>query len=199
MMVIVFTIAFFYQIRNKKSEASKELLLFLIIGAILVIAYSLDLFGAKTAFETSNFYARFWGINGNGLFDDPRFGYKQVYWKHILDYPFGGANIHREYGFYAHELYLDTYDQYSVFAGIAIVCYIVSSLIRMVRCLRSSTISFNTKQLILCVYVVMNMQFMVEPVMQGMPACLVSYCLVDGVIVRYLAELSTNAGGEYVE
>lgn len=194
MMVIVFIIAFFYQIHNKKLKAGKALLLLFITGAILVIVYNFDLFGIKTIFEVSNFYTRFSGQNGYGLFDDPRLDYKSVYLGHLFDYPLGGLNIRSEYGFYAHDLYLDTYDQYGVFAGVAILGYVVSSLVRMVRCLRFSTIPFNTKQLILCVYIAMNMQFMVEPVMQGMPAYLVSYCLVDGVVTQYLAEQSYNMG-----
>jgi hypothetical protein len=147
----------------------------------------------------SNFYARFFGREGYGLFNDPRFEYKQVYLNHIFDYPFGGSRLHTKNGFYAHDLYLDTYDQYSIFAGIAIVCYIISSLIRMGKYLRSSSISFNTQQLILCIYVMMNLQFMKEPILQGMPAYLVSYCLVDGAVTRYLSEQKYNLGDEYVE
>ena len=194
MLLIVFVIALFYQRHDKKVKIGKELLVLFIFGALLLFIYNLDLFSIKTSFEQSNFYTRFFGKDGFGLFDDPRLDYKRVYLNHIFDYPFGGTYIRRAYGFYAHDLYLDTCDQYSIFAGLAIVAYIVSSIIRLVKCLSVPTIPFRTKQLMLCVYAVMNMQFLVEPIIQGMPTYFVSYCLVDGVITRYLAEQNAELG-----
>ena len=92
--------------------------------------YNLDLFGVKTAYESSNFYYRF--TNEQAIEEDARMTHKLAYLNYLLDYPWGGGNIRELYGHSAHDLYLDTYDESSIIAFITIIIYIILSLGRMI-------------------------------------------------------------------
>ena len=161
-----------------------------LLGLALLI-YNNDIIGINRIFEGSNFYNRFFGDAWQGLLDDGRLDLKFKYLKYLWDYPFGGERIRAIVGNYAHDLYLDTYDQYGVFAFLSICVYMVLSLVRMYRFLRFSNVSFEIKQIAFCVSVALNIQFWLEPIIQGVPFLLIAYCMVDGVVSAVLENNST--------
>jgi hypothetical protein len=187
LILILLALAFFYNLRSNNNSKKIKTVLFVALGVcLLIIIYNIDAFGIKTAFENSNFYDRFTGEYSQELDDDKRLEYKLYYLKEATNYFWGGNNIHNVVGHYAHDLYFDTYDDAGIFALLGVVLYIIASLGRMISCLRSRYLSFNTKQLVLCVYVVINIQFWLEPILQGSPWLLASYCLIDGAVTQLL-------------
>lgn len=186
-MAILFFIATVFRSLSLKRNIVKDVLIVSAIIAVLVFLYNVDVFGAKSTFENSNFYYRFYEQDARGLAEDPRFEYKLLYLKNFFKYPFGGSNIRRTTTHHAHDLYLDGYDQYGIFALLAILVYMISSLIRLFKFLRYSQVPFRTKQLAFCTYMALNIQFWVEPIMLGMPFLLVAYCLIDGTLSRFLS------------
>ncbi len=186
MMAIMFVLAYLYQTIYYKKNLIKGFIWIGIVVTILLIMYNMDLFHIKSMYEASNFYLRFFARNETTLIHDSRLGFKLQYLSEMLNYPFGGGHIRAKIGFYAHDLYLDSYDQFGIFGFAMIVIYIVSSLVRMVRCLRRPELSFFVKQLIFCVYIVLNIQFWIEPIMRGMPWLFMLYCLIDGTVGYYL-------------
>ena len=172
-----------------RNKISKIVITIVVIVLALLILYSLDVFGIKTMFENSNFYNRFFGgSTSQGVEDDARFEHKLVYLRYFFDFPWGGGNIRELYGHSAHDLYLDTYDESSIFALITIVIYIIHSLKRMITCLRTQSLTFKTRLLIACVYMVCNVQFFLEPIMRGVPWLLASYCFIDGAVTNLLSQ-----------
>lgn len=179
----------------EKRRFLRMIILILVLVLILVLLYNANVFGVRTAVENSNFYHRFYGADdAQAIDDDQRFLHKGEYLKRLWKYPFGGENIHKEYGHSAHDLYLDTYDESGVFAMLAIVAYIITSLIRMARFIRNKRFSFASRQLVFCFYIVVNIQFCLEPIMRGMPWLLAVYCLVDGAVAYLLAEEKRTRG-----
>ncbi len=193
LIAILFLFALTFRSIYYKKTAIKSVLVTIVLLTILLVLYNLDVFNIKSTIEESNFYLRFFGKGGFDITEDPRFEYKQLYLEHLWEYPFGGLHIRTMYSHYAHDLYLDTYDQYGVVVFMATVAYIISSIIRLIKALRHPMLSFRTKQLVLCIYVLLNIQFWLEPVMAGMPFLLVAYCLIDGVMSRFLANQSRYA------
>jgi len=186
LIAVVCLIAFLFRAHYDGRHIEKSVLGIAVMTVALLIVYNFNIFNIKSIVENSNLYARLLGFDGLGLFGDSRFGMKLLYLQKFLEHPFGGAYIRSICGNYAHDLYLDCYDQYSIFALFAIIAYILSSLIRLFRCLRNASLSFPTKQLVLCTYIVANLEFLIEPIIQGMPFLLISYCIIDGTISYYL-------------
>lgn len=186
-LLFVFAFAFIYKMINEKKKIFKLTLILIAVCVALFFCYENDVFGIKTTVESSNFYDRF--VSGDvttELNEDSRFEHKLEYTKHMLDYPFGGGNIRTLLGFSAHDLYLDTYDESSVFAFLFIVIYIVSSIVRIVRCMRNENISFQVRILLACVYLSINIIFWIEPIIRGMHWLLMSYCFIDGAVARMM-------------
>lgn len=175
-----------------RSKISKIAIIAVIVVLALLILYNLDAFGIRTMFESSNFYDRFFGGSySQDIEDDSRMEHKLVYLRYFFDFPWGGGNIRELYGHFAHDLYLDTYDESSIFALITIVIYIIQSLRRMITCLRTQSLTFKTRLLIACVYMVCNVQFFLEPIMRGVPWLLASYCFIDGAVTNLLSQERT--------
>ena len=90
-------------------------------------------------------------------------------------------NFREKFG-YAHDIFLDTYDESGIFALIAVFLYIVSSIIGLFKTIKNKNISFKLRQIVLCVYVISYMAFMIEPILQGAPWFFASFCIMDGAL-----------------
>ena len=112
----------------------------------------------------------------------------------MLKYLWGGNQLHEIHGGYAHDLYLDTHDNAGIITLLAIVIYIVSSLRRAVKCITNKRLSRDIRVLVLCVYLVCNIMFWLEPIMRGMPWLLTSYCYIDGAVTYLLAQEAKSRG-----
>ena len=187
LILLIMMVAILYRCITEKIKIGKAVTIILVVLLVLVLLYNNNVFGIKTTVESSNFYLRFYGDKySQELDEDSRLEYKLAYLSHFLDYPWGGYRIYDALGHSAHDLYLDLYSEAGVFAFIAIIAYIISSLSRMVKCLRSPRFTSPTKLLILCVYIACNIQFWLEPITRGMPWLLAAYCFIDGTITYLL-------------
>lgn len=186
LMVGTILLAFLHWSIVKKKTAWKAIIVGVFVAAMAVLLYRQDVFGIRSLVESSNFYRRFNGDAMDQVLDGGRLERKRLYLQHLWDHPWGGSNILTLTGKYAHDLYLDTYDQAGVFSLIAIVAYILASLCRLWRVMKERAVSFSTKQLLLCMYVVINIQFWLEPILLGVPWLLAAYCMMDGMVAYLL-------------
>lgn len=187
LILIAVGTALLYTMFVKKFKSMKTLVIVLLIVLILVALYNSDVFGVKTSFEDSNFYDRFFGGKyTQDIDDDSRLSNKMYYVEHFFDSMLGGGHIKAEFGHSAHDLYLDTYDEAGIFALLAIAVYIIGSIWRAFKCALNKSISFETRILVLCIYVIVNIQFWMEPIIRGIPWLLAAYCLIDGAVTRLL-------------
>ena len=187
LILVVSMVAFLYICVAEQRKIPRVVIITISLVIVCFILYQVNVFGIKTTIETSNFYMRFYGdTSTQGWDEDIRLDHKLNYLKYVLKYLWGGSNIKNIYGHYAHDLYLDTYDESGVFAFGAIAIYIISSIGRMVKCIRRKAISIETRVLILCTYLVCNIEFWLEPVMQGIPWFLMAYCFIDGAVTYLL-------------
>jgi flagellar biosynthesis protein FliQ len=87
---------------------------------------------------------------------------------------------------YAHDILFDTYDEAGILALVAIVGYLAVSFTHMVRTVMDKSLSFVFRNMVLCMYVIVYLEFMVEPILQGMPWIFAVFCLIDGYVGRIL-------------
>ena len=176
---------------EKESKKYKTLLIVVLIILMFMILYNANVFGMQDAFESSNFYDRFFGhMSTTDLDEDNRMERKLFYLNNFEKSLWGGHHIHPLIG-YAHDIFLDTYDEAGILALIAMLVFIVSAVIRLIRCITSEKQNFETQQWILGMYVAILAQFMVEPILQGMPWMFILFCFIHGMVTR-LEKISKN-------
>ena len=189
LILITIGAAVLYISATEKRKIFKTIVIVLIAVLVLVILYNANAFDIKDTVENSNFYDRFFGKNATlDIEDDGRLDKKLDYVKDMLEYPWGGNHLYELHGGYAHDLYLDTYDNAGIFAFLAIVIYIITSLMRAVKCIRNKRFGREIRLLVFCVYLVCNILFWLEPIMRGLPWLLTSYCFMDGAVTYLLAQ-----------
>lgn len=186
MVLIVATVAFLYRLANQKDKRIKLVLILLIVATTIIIAYRMDLFGIRSFIESSPFYDRFFSENNTtDLNEDGRMDKKIYHIKNMYRFLWGGANIRQEIG-HAHDLLLDTYDESGIFAFVALAVYMCTTLAHLFKITRTKSIPFQTRQLVLCVYIVAYIEFFVEPILQGVPWLFAAFCLIDGYVSRII-------------
>ena len=87
---------------------------------------------------------------------------------------------------FAHDLFLDTYDESGFFAATTLAVYVLMTVIRLFKCVTNKSLPFEFRQVVLCVYLILYIEFLVEPILQGMPWLFASFCLIDGYVCNIL-------------
>lgn len=186
MMIICASIVYLYGLFFKKSNRVKSTVTIAAVIILVLLAYRSNLLGIRSYIESTPFYDRFFAEDAvMELEEDGRMERKLFYLEKFWEYPWGGVHLRNFVG-YSHDIYLDTYDEAGIFAFIAVFCYMLSTVFRLFKCITSKSIPFQTRQLVLCIYVCIYIEFMVEPILQGMPWLFASFCLIDGYVSRIL-------------
>jgi hypothetical protein len=166
------------------SERIKKIMMIAACCVIAIFAYTNNLLGVKDFAMQSNLYKRFFDKNAyTEINEDPRMDRKIYYLQHMLEYPFGGLNL-REHVGYAHDLFLDTYDEFGIFAFIFLVVFVLHSSNQCLLIIKDKNVSKQMKLLILGIYSTILVQFMFEPILQGAPWLFSIYCFSSGMIGR---------------
>lgn len=180
--ILSLAVSFLYRLFVIRKKNTKTLRAVLISVAVIAIVYSTNLLGIRDTILESNLYQRFTGDYAQGITEDGRSDTKLKFLRYLLMYPFGGGNIRNIVGGYAHDLYLDTYDEAGVFAFFSIVVMIVQSLFVGYRFLRSPRFSHNIKLVVLCAFLCFHLYFFAEPIMAGADWLLMFYCFFYGAL-----------------
>ena len=179
-------IAFLYRLSMQTKNKIRSILVVFVVVIIAVLIYRQDVLGIRSFIEETPFYKRFFGASGAmGIDEDNRLENKINYIGDMLGYWYGGSNLREMYG-YAHDILLDTYDEAGLFALIAMVSYLAVTVSHLVSCLKNKRLPFMFRQTVLCIYFACYLEFMVEPILQGMPWLFASFCLIDGYVSRIL-------------
>lgn len=161
--------------------ARTKLIMGTVCAALMIIVlFSTNAFHVQDTIQESNFYDRFYGENAMELSEDGRLSKKVQYLSVMLNYPFGGGNIHEQIGTYAHDIILDTYDEGGLFAMIAILLILTDVICKCARVIRGKRITDDCKTLIATSLTVIMLEFMIEPVLEGMPWLMASFCVLYG-------------------
>ena len=187
MLILTAVAAFLYNLKMRKLVAIKIFVIALAVIILLLFVYQTNLFGVKDFVERSIIYERFFG--GKETIDvdeDQRMDRKIYHFENMHRFLFGGANIREEVG-YSHDIIFDTHDEAGIFALIAILSYLITSVYRLIRCISNRNLPFVFRQIVLCTYVICYLEFMIEPILQGMPWFFACFCLIDGYVGRILS------------
>lgn len=177
-VLVTLAVTMLYKLRTSPNHRLRILAWAIAGVALALFVISTDLFGIRTMVLESNFYNRFFGDYSEEITETGRWDRKLDYLQYVLDYPFGGKHIYALVGGYAHDLYLDTYDEGGVFALIMILVIEVQSFGTVWKLIKSETISEYAKMVALCIITGYHMMFFVEPIVAGMEWFLCNYLLL---------------------
>ena len=196
--ILVLISIVFMLFSNSRKRNRKNIILLIAIVLLVVYIFSTNAFGVQKVVMKSNFYERFFGDRSVvDIDEDSRMANKERYINNMLDYPFGGNKLREQLnGAYAHDLYLDVYSVASLFAFVAIIIYILISIINFLEIIKNKSISFSLKEILMCIYLVSNIMFFMEPITAGMPWFLVSYCIMDGMVSAILKDSRKGVEGD---
>jgi hypothetical protein len=169
----------------KRGSLSVVVIVILLV-IIFTFMFERNIGGLSEYVYSSNLYYRFFGDWRIGFFEDVRLARKFDYITMSLSYPFGGGYIKEHAGGYAHDLWLDTYNVAGVIPFLCLVAYTIRSIRRMIK------LSFGHERnaysvMFLSFYIIVNIQFFIEPIIEGNVLLLTSFCIIDGMATTYLA------------
>lgn len=191
-VIVVAFVAFFYAIGNRTNGKKTRRTLISVISWSVVVAmlYINDIGGVRTLVEGSILGNRLPDTSLLALIKEDRWSAKLRYLELMPQYMFGGNNIRRIVGIYAHDILLDTYDEASVFAFLAIIAILWDAASKMLHFMKCGNFGRDTKATVLCIYVMVFLEFAVEPVFAGMPWLLMVFCFFHGIVTCLLKNAS---------
>lgn len=194
---VLLVVGFVFKVKTSKSSRRK---IRFIMGcgaavAAAVVAVSINLFGIRDYLLDSNLFNRFDGT-GLGWGESERFDAKLMFLQNAYKYPFGGLHLREKYG-YAHDLWLDGYDEYGIFGVILLLCITVIGIKDLIKLITKTNYSNAFKLTITCIYVAILVQFCTEPILAGMAWLFACYCLINGCIAGLNMAHKKTTGGLY--
>ena len=114
--------------------------------------------------------------------EDGRWERKAKYLKLMPQHLFGGGHIHAMVDGYAHDVFLDTYDDAGIFALMAVIAIIWNAISKLRKLVKDPQINNSFKLTMLCIYVAIFIVFAVEPILDGIPWLLMIFCFCNGML-----------------
>lgn len=177
---LVFLVCFLYEKYGLKSAA-------ILIGIVLVVVgvcfylYTNNVFGIKLYVDSSNLMARYTMGSGLQTADDYRKTSITRGIDNLFSYPLGGL---KESSYY-HNFWLDIGRVAGILPFVCMAFYSVVINIHAVRILKKTDIASWFRYLIMCVYLGMQINFMVEPILEGLLDFFLVFTVINGMLECY--------------
>lgn len=188
---IIIVVSFVYT--KRFLYLSKHISGFLILTLVCIavaVAYINNIFGLRDWILNSNFIKRFATMN---VMEDSRFALKRVFFSKMFDYPFGGGSLRESANGYAHELFLDAYSDVGIAGYILLVLFVLASGINTIKIAKSKQLLLETRCMVICTFLAINIAFFVEPILQGASWLFYTYCFLSGVVMDICKSLGDAA------
>lgn len=199
--MLVSCIALLCVLLGKENNKKKFRIVVVMMTIVVVVLFlfQLDIGGIRTMLEESTLSERLTGGDFTMITGDSRWKAKMEFLKQMPVHLFGGGNIRRSVGRHAHDVLLDTYDEASVFAFLAVIALLWDSISKLIRLIKCPQIMASTKVMIICVFIIIMIEFCLEPILIGMPWLLMAFCFFHGIItclVKNASFMNSNPIGK---
>lgn len=175
-IVCGFIISYIFNTGIGKRQVLKRFFGFITIASLLVVAFHVQL---SNVILGSNFYERFFSNGHETIGETPRSEIVAFYLSHFKDAIWGGGYIREQLqGMMSHTLWLDVLDMQG-FLVFAIVCLMTlySWQIYLQFC-RDKSLCVGIRVVLFSILIVFNLQFCLEPIIEGSPFLFEIYWLV---------------------
>lgn len=176
----VFLGLYLYERFGLRSAAILVVITLLLVTAWLYL-YTNNVFGIRTYVDTSNLMVRYRVGDGMGKADDYRTSSLGRGLTNLLNYPLGGLKSKTYY----HNLWLDVGRVAGIipFACMVVYSFVVNA--HVVRIMRAKEIEPAFRYMIMCVYLGIQANFFVEPILEGLLGFFLVFIFINGMIECY--------------
>ena len=195
LIMSLFSLAFssalylFIFLRYKDSFARGLFLLFvlIVIFVFIIIAYDHNWFSIRNVFSSTYLNTRI--ERGTNVVRDERFYHKSLYIKHMSEFLWGGHQLSTTYGLtYAHDIWLDIYDEAGILTFIALLFYTLCSIVRFIKVAFSKAIEPQYRIVLANLIIIVMAQFFVEPILKSVPILFFCFIAIDGMVCACLQQ-----------
>lgn len=182
LFAVSFVFLFFYL--YEKFGIKSVLILSLITLILIGIGYYLyisNIFGIKIYVDTSNLMARYQVGNGLSSADDYRTSSLPRGLKNLFNYPLGGLKNNSYY----HNFWLDIGRVAGIIPFLCMAVYTIIINAHAIRIIKNQKMDIHNRYLIMCVYLGMQINFFVEPILEGLLEFFLVFTVITGMIECY--------------
>lgn len=159
--------------------------------SLLIGGYIYNFGGIRIKMENSQLFLR---TNEFSFSEDPRFLVYGKVLKQMFKYPFGGYKM--DIGLnYAHNLWLDVLYSTGIIPFFLLATFTFLCIKNIVYILKKGNINKLFIFLIFSIYVGYLLNFMVEPILEGVPYMFLSFCLLNGMVKKYFDLIKNSERG----
>ena len=194
-ILILLIIGVLYLVKVKKTAYIRFKLFIVLSLIILILAtlFTMNIFNIQDILLDSNLFERFNSGEVDSVSDTGRWYAKINFIKNGYRYPWGGLHLREQYG-YAHDLWLDGYDEYGLLGFLFLAVITLLGIMELIKLVRKTQYSREFKLTVCCVYVAILIEFCVEPILEGMPWLFACFCLVNGCVTGMNIAYQKNNG-----
>lgn len=171
-----------FNVNTKKAKVSIAMIIALIL--FVVFALQFNIFGISDIIGKSYLMNRLNLAKNNNMLDTERWQIKLEYIKKMFEHPWGGGSIRRLVNNnYAHDLLLDIYSEGGIMSFLLMVIYLIM-LVKSMICFIKESKSLDIKVLFIPFLIVVLIQMMLEPILEGAPVFMLSLVMIDGLVTN---------------
>lgn len=168
---------------RKKPRYIIKIIFFIAIFVLAIyLFYTNNIFSIRKFVEGSTWYMR---SNTMVVNEDPRIQVYQRAMLQMFEFPFGGYRMDLGLS-YAHNLWLDVLYATGLIPFFFLIVCTFKLIKNLVQLLKQKNTDIEFKIFIFSVYTGFLLNFMVEPILEGVPYMFLSFCLVNGMIRKQI-------------
>lgn len=190
--IVSFFLSYFLYLLYFKNKNIKKVVLIIGVISVSFILYYNNILGIKSLVDNMPLFVRLNSEYNNSLIQDSRLGSYSFFIQHMSEYPFGGLNSINPI-LYMHNLWLDIYAVSGILAFIFSLLFSCGIIINITRLIRNREVSEGFKVLITGTFLSFFLLFMTEPVLLANPWFFIVFCIIGGMIDKYLDILKTGS------
>ena len=192
--ILTFFVCYIYDsiIKKKTKKMFKNMLTIAFIIVIFLLLHITNVFNVEKIIQNSSMYSRFLDINTKKS-DISRIHTQILAIKQIFKYPLGGFKMDLGGLDYAHNMFLDILNATGFLPFITIIVYYIFNVINMFKILKSNQYKNKFKILLVSIYFSVLLNFMFEPIMEGIPEFFVMFCIINGMVSRLAKDNCKNS------
>lgn len=153
---------------------------------LVVLAFVNNTFGVQTAFMKTTLGERLLMLDS--FTKDGRSSALHAVLEALWEQPMGNlGNM-----FYAHNLFVDIGRLCGIIPMMLMMIYILFCIVRMLRLCTNNGLTLETRMIMFAYYFSFLVNFMLEPILEGMPMIFIMFCIINGAVASFLQKNVQN-------
>lgn len=182
---LMLVLMFLLEVVLSKGRLIKPTMIVVGFLGLLYLGYTNNILDIKTYVEESTWYERATTTIEEGILNDPRIPIYQLTYDQFFDHLYGGYQMDINELDYAHNLWIDVLYVGGIYPFVLLLLYTLMVLYTALRIIFSRKIPKENKILYTSILIGLLINFMTEPILDGVPYVFLVFCLMNGVAASY--------------